>query len=60
MFACTLFVLVRKNSPSFRIRYSDGYGRIDRVCVYGICADTDGYTVFASTLFVLVRKNSQC
>ena len=59
MFACTLFVLMRSNSPSLRLRYSCVCGGIALVSVYVIFADTVDDPVFLSTLLVRVRKNNQ-
>ena len=59
MFAYTLFLPTRTNSPCFDIRYSCGCGRIARVYVYAILADTDESLMFACTLrCVRNRTNS--
>ena len=60
MFPCTLFVLMRTNSPSLCVRYSCGCGRIALVCVYAIRADAEEWPVFACRLLVLMRTNSPC
>jgi len=41
MCTCTLFVRVLKNSPCVRVRYSCGCGRIARILVYAIRADSE-------------------
>ena len=58
MFACTLFMPTRTNSPCLDIRYSCGCGRISRVYVFAILADTDESLMFACTLVVRNRTNS--
>ena len=45
-------------SAVFEVRYSCGYGRIARVYVYAIRADTDKSLMFAFTLFERNRTNS--
>jgi len=58
VFACTLFVRMRTNSPCLDVRYSYGCGRIAHVYVYAILADTDEALMFACTLVVRNRSNS--
>ena len=58
LFACTLFVLMRLNSPCLLVGYSCGCERIALICVYAIRADADEQPVFARQLLVFMHTNS--
>jgi len=74
VFACTLFVRMSTNNPSFvyviravrpnvpclRERYSCGCRRIALLIVYALRAHTDEKPMFTCTLFVRLRTNSHC
>jgi len=60
VFASTLVVRMRPNSPCLRVLYSVGCGRIAHVSVYAIRADGNKYLLFECTLFLRFRTNSPC